>query len=60
MGQAMDEWLLDDDNLEKWEATEKGKGLTALERRILMAHWFSQGLKRALKVAQGLQQAQVL
>ena len=33
-------WLQDDENLERWESTEKGKTLTASDRRILIAHWF--------------------
>ena len=48
MGQEMDKWLQDDDNLERWESTEKGKALSASDRRIIIAHWFHGATKRAL------------
>ena len=35
MGQEEDDWLEDDNNLQKWENNE----LTASDRRILLAHW---------------------
>jgi hypothetical protein len=35
IGQEMDEWLDDDDNLEKWE----DNSLTASDRRVLLTHW---------------------
>ena len=49
MGQQMDAWMEDDENMEKWETTEKGKGLTASDRRILLGTWFYQATKRALE-----------
>ena len=36
MGQQMDGWLEDDNNMERWESTKKGKALTASDRRILL------------------------
>ena len=50
MGQQMDKWLESDENLERWESTEKGTALTASDRRILIAHWF---YKATLKALQG-------
>ena len=44
VGQAMDAWLEDDVNLEKWENNE----LTASARRILLANWYYDAVKRAL------------
>ena len=44
LGQEMDMWLDDEDNLEKWE---DGK-LTASDRRILLATWYCSAVKRAL------------
>ena len=41
----MDEWLDDDDNLEKWE----NNGLTASDRRVLLANWYYKACTRALK-----------
>ena len=44
MGQEEDKWLEDDSNLEKWEDNL----LTASDRRILIATWFSyRACKRA-------------
>ena len=40
MGQQMDEWLEDDDNLKRWESTEKGTALTASDRRIVLGNWY--------------------
>ena len=45
----MDELLEDDDNLERWESTEKGKALTASDRRILLGNWYYKAVKKALK-----------
>ena len=45
MGQEEDEWLEDDDNLTKWEDNK----LTACDRRVLIATWFSKACKRALE-----------
>ena len=45
MGQQLDAWLDDDGNLEKWEDSK----LTASDRRVLMACWFSKAVKRALE-----------
>ena len=45
LGQEMDEWLDDDDNLEKWE----GNGLTASDRRILLANWYYCAVNKALQ-----------
>lgn len=42
MGEAMDKWLDDDGNLEKWE----GNALTASDRRILMTHWLGAAFKK--------------
>ena len=39
----LDDWLEDDDNLEKWE----GQELTAGDRRILMTHWLAKAVKKA-------------
>lgn len=44
----MDNWLQDDENLERWESTEKGLALTASDRCIIIAHWFYKATKRAL------------
>ena len=44
LGEFMDEWLDDDDNLTKWE----DNGLTASDRRILLANWYVRAVKRAL------------
>ena len=49
MGKAMDDWLMSDENLERWESTEKGKALTASDRRILIAHWFYDAFYEAVK-----------
>lgn len=49
MGQEMDAWLEVDENLAKWESTEKGETLTAKDRRILLAQWYYKAVKRALQ-----------
>ena len=41
----MDEWLDDDDNLAKWE----DNGLTASDRRILLANWYFKAVGKALQ-----------
>ena len=46
MGQAMDDWLDSDESLVKWE--DKG-GLTASDRRILLANWYCKAVRRALE-----------
>ena len=53
LGQLLDEWLDDEDNLEKWESNK----LTASDRRILLAHWFYKASMKALQGERG--QAQV-
>ena len=45
IGQQLDEWLDDDDNLQKWEDNK----LTASDRRILLACWYSKAVERALE-----------
>ena len=45
LGQLLDEWLDDEDNLEKWESNT----LTASDRRILLAHWFYKASMKALQ-----------
>lgn len=45
LGQYMDEWLEDDDNLTKWE----DNGLTAKDRRILLATWYYKAVHKALE-----------
>ena len=45
LGQLLDEWLDDEDNLEKWESNK----LTASDRRILLAHWFYKASMKALQ-----------
>jgi hypothetical protein len=42
MGDVMDEWLMNDSNLEKWEDNK----LTASDRRILMTKWFAEACER--------------
>ena len=49
MGQQMDGWLEDDNNMERWESTEKGKALTASDRRILLGNWYYTAVKKALE-----------
>ena len=44
LGQAMDQWLDDDDNLTKWEDND----LTASDRRILLANWYHGAVEKAL------------
>lgn len=44
MGEEMDAWLEDDDNLEKWESNV----LTAGDRRVLMTHWLSVAWAKAM------------
>ena len=45
LGQEMDEWLDDDKNLEKWE----DNALSASDRRVLLACWYTKAVKRALQ-----------
>ena len=45
LGQLLDEWLDDEDNLKKWESNT----LTASDRRILLAHWFYKASMKALQ-----------
>ena len=45
LGQLMDEWMDDDDNLAKWEENQ----LTASDRRILLANWYYKASIRALE-----------
>ena len=45
LGQQMDEWMDDDDNLTKWEENS----LTASDRRILLGSWFYKATLRALE-----------
>jgi hypothetical protein len=45
LGQLMDEWLDDHENLEKWEENK----LTASDRRILLANWYYTATVRALE-----------
>ena len=45
LGQLLDEWLDEDENLSKWEDNT----LTASDRRILLATWFDKAVKRALE-----------
>ena len=45
LGQLLDEWLDDEDNLDKWESNT----LTASDRRILLAHWFYKASMKALQ-----------
>ena len=45
LGQEMDAWLDDDDNLEKWEDNK----LTASDRRIFLCTWYFNEVKRALQ-----------
>jgi hypothetical protein len=40
MGHQQDEWLMDEDNLEKWT----GK-MCASERRVLMTHWLGEAAR---------------
>ena len=47
MGQEEDDWLEDDNNLQKWENNE----LTASDRRVLIATWFYKASIRAGKSA---------
>ena len=44
----MDAWLEDDDNLALWEGDDGAK-LSASGRRILLAHWYFNATKKALK-----------
>jgi len=43
MGEEMDKWLDDDNNLERWESN----ALSASDRRILMTHWLGHAYKKA-------------
>ena len=45
VGQLMDEWLDDEDNLEKWESNS----LMASDRRILLANWYYKATLQALE-----------
>ena len=45
IGQEMDAWLLDANNVEKWEDNL----LTASDRRILLATWYYRAVQRALE-----------
>ena len=45
----MDAWLEDDDNLERWESTERGTALSASDRRILLANWYYKAVMKALQ-----------
>ena len=45
MGLEEEEWLEDDENLQKYEDNE----LTASDRRILIANWYCKGYKRAVE-----------
>ena len=45
MGQEMDEWLDDDKNLERWE----DNSLSASDRRVLLACWYTRAVQRALE-----------
>ena len=49
MGKAMDDWLMSDENLERWESTVRGTGLSASDRRILLAHWYYKAVVKALE-----------
>ena len=40
--------MQDDNNLERWESTEKSTMLTASDRRIIIAHWFYNATVKAL------------
>ena len=48
MGNEMDQWLEDDDNLALWEGDDGAK-LSASDRRVLLAHWYFNATKKALK-----------
>ena len=45
IGQLMDAWMDDDDNMTKWENNE----LTASCHRILLANWYYTATKQALE-----------
>ena len=45
MGDEEDEWLEDDDNLQKWENNE----LKASDRRILIAQWYCTAYQKAVE-----------
>ena len=45
IGQMLDEWLDDDENMEKWEDNQ----LTASDRRILLACWYEKAVRKALE-----------
>ena len=44
IGYEMEEWMENENNLEKWES----KGLTASDRRILLTHWLANAAKKTL------------
>ena len=41
-----DEWLDCEENLQRWEKSEKNGGLTAADRRVLMATWAAAAWKK--------------
>ena len=45
LGQEMDQWLDDDKHLERWEDNT----LSASDRRVLLACWYTAAVKRALE-----------
>ena len=45
IGQQLDEWLDDDNNLDKWEDNK----LSASDRRILLATWYDKAVRKALQ-----------
>jgi hypothetical protein len=44
IGEEMDKWLDDDDNLEKWESNS----LSASDRRVLLTHWVAAAWKKTI------------
>jgi hypothetical protein len=44
IGEEMDKWLEDDDNLEKWESNS----LSASDRRVLLTHWVGAAWAKAM------------
>ena len=47
MGQEMDAWLQDDNNLGRWEGNDNP--LSASDRRILLANWYCTAVDKALE-----------
>ena len=45
IGQQLDEWLEDDNNLDKWEDNK----LSASDRRILLATWYDKAVRKAMQ-----------